>query len=431
MPANESNRFIRALSEALAADPLTEKRLLAPSLRVGYQWLDVVTRRGGAVLNARVSTVRSFAIDLATPTIATFGRALVSGTRKELIIAESFAGIRGGQPGYLAGLDPNPGLIDALVRAIDDLRLAGIRAESLDPGSFEVAEKGEELRWLLRAYEAALDRENLYDFADVIRLASKRAAGLIGPPLAALVLMPADLEPRLRGLERTLWKTLPRRSKRLLDVDLPTDDRGEDGSDAGLLRFVSSPAEAPQPKGDGTAVILRAVGEVNEVREVFRRCIEGGIPFDDVEIVHTDSGTFVPLIHEIAARVAAGSLETLPVTFDEGIPLRSTRPGRALLAWSSWVREGFSQEVLVCAVQEGLFALDLPEGADRGYVGVSEVLRRVPIGWGAEEHLTQIDREIARLEALARVRGARWKSPHFKRDGLTPDSLGELRALRA
>jgi hypothetical protein len=59
------NAFIAALANLCAARPLHEKRLVAPSRRVGNQWLDAAARAGQAVLNARVETLRSLAVDLA------------------------------------------------------------------------------------------------------------------------------------------------------------------------------------------------------------------------------------------------------------------------------------------------------------------------------------------------------------------------------
>ena len=90
-----------------------------------------------------------------------------------------------------------------------------------------------------------------------------------------LILIPEDLE--LTALERELLDALPKEKLLVVGVDQPltVPDDGKKGlSDAMLLRWLPSPTEAPAPKKDGTAEIFRAVGEVNEVREVFRRCLE-------------------------------------------------------------------------------------------------------------------------------------------------------------
>ena len=64
------NTFIAALAGLCASRPLDEKRLVAPSRRVGNQWLDAAARAGRPMLNVRVETLRSLAVDLAAPALA-------------------------------------------------------------------------------------------------------------------------------------------------------------------------------------------------------------------------------------------------------------------------------------------------------------------------------------------------------------------------
>jgi hypothetical protein len=49
------NRFCKALGELCAAELLSEKWFLVPSLRVGFQWLDAVTRSGQPVIQIRLA----------------------------------------------------------------------------------------------------------------------------------------------------------------------------------------------------------------------------------------------------------------------------------------------------------------------------------------------------------------------------------------
>ena len=91
-----------------------------------------------------------------------------------------------------------------------------------------------------------------------------------------------------------------------LAVDQPghaATEEGEALTDARLLRWLLSPAEAPAPFEDGSARYFRAVGEVNEVRGVLRRCLGGEIPLDEVEVLCTDVATYVPLIYERSPRL--------------------------------------------------------------------------------------------------------------------------------
>src|SRR5262249_26045303 len=142
-----------------------------------------------------------------------------------------------------------------------------------------------------------------------------------------------------------------------------------------------SPADAPPPMKDRTVDIFCSIGEANEVREVLRRCLARGIPLDHVEILHTDSTTYLPLIYEVFWALEtsdAGNSGELPVTFAEGISSRYSRPGRALIAWLSWIREGYPQANLVRLIREGI--VTIPSKNEQSFSQLAAALRDVPIG---------------------------------------------------
>jgi hypothetical protein len=414
-----------------------EKWLLAPSLRVGHQWLDTVARSGTPVVNVRVKTRRSLALELAAAEMSRQGLRYLQGVRREILMDGVFAGLRRSRGAYLSGLKPSAGLTRALCSSVEDLRLAGLAASDLRPADFEVEPKGRDMAKVLRTYEKTLEESRLADYAAALRMAADRLRA--DPSLVAedmMVLMPRDLEADLRRLERGLWEAIPAGRRRVLETDRAEGagraegpaagpgaaDRarpeggihpdsaggagdGREGSDLSLLGHLASPMDAPAPRNDGTARIFRAVGEVNEIREVLRRCLEEGIPLDDVEILYTDSHTYLPLIYEIASAALPegdGALR-LPVTFYEGIPPRYSRPARALLGWLQWVSEDLAQSTLVRMVQDGLLATDAEgdEGEGMSFSRLGAILRSVPIGGGRDRYAEAIDREVAALEAAA------------------------------
>ena len=55
------SRFIQELARVCREHLLEEKWLIAPSRRVGYQWLEAVTRAGQAAVNVHVKTLRRLA----------------------------------------------------------------------------------------------------------------------------------------------------------------------------------------------------------------------------------------------------------------------------------------------------------------------------------------------------------------------------------
>jgi len=130
-----------------------------------------------------------------------------------------------------------------------------------------------------------------------------------------------------------------------IEIRHPADQQDSTGSttDICLLVHIGKTIEGIQPKNDGSVKLFRAVGEINEVREALRRCLSDKQPLDDVEVLHTDAATYVPLIYATARRYFSepDRPEGVPVTFAEGIPAILSRPGRAMVAWLHWMREDY------------------------------------------------------------------------------------------
>jgi len=395
------NRLGRELRACCAQFPSAEKWLLAPSRRLAQQWAETVARAGQPVLNTHFESFRTLAVlRLAAPALAREGLTFLRGVAGEVMVARLFAGLQEKGQGYLSAQTPGPGLIRALAATLSDLRLAGLSAKQLPLRHFEVSAKGRELAALLAAYEEELRTSRQVDYAGVLRLAAARLrAEPQAIPEGVLVLLPEDVAAELSPLERAVWEAVPSERRVVLKTDRPGEPPEEPLTDAACLRWIGEPAAAPAAPGDGAAAIFRTVGEVNEVREVLSRCLAGGLPRDEVEILYTDSETYLPLLYEFASRLWAEEGQPLPITFLEGIPARASRPARALLGWLAWVREDFAQPALVHLLQDGL--LDLPgrEEAGFSFSRLAALLRGLPIGRGRDRYLGVLARE---LEAASR-----------------------------
>src|SRR5262245_54819031 len=284
------NRLTEALIEVCREHLLTEKWLIAPSRRVGCQWLEQLAWARQGILNVHVTTINKTAFDLAAPELARTGRGRIAKSFGVLVIDAILGRLRADGLEYLGRLRPSIGLSETVYRSILDLRLAGVDTAQLHAGVFEVGDKGRDLATVMTAYVDHLQTNKLVDYADVLRLARRR---LQGDPFAVgtdrLILIPDDAHCHV--LEQALLHACP--PDRL--IRLPIDEPIRDGSkpvpvrtDVDVLRWLLEPPLAPPPLRDGTVQMFRAVGEANEVREVLRRCAAGNIPLDHVEVLHTD-----------------------------------------------------------------------------------------------------------------------------------------------
>src|SRR5208337_1250895 len=99
--AQHVNRFARELARVCQQRLLDEKWLIAPSLRVGHQWLDIVTLANGPVLNVRIKTLKGLALDLAGPEMARLGVSLITATGSLIFVDRIINRLRSSSTGYL------------------------------------------------------------------------------------------------------------------------------------------------------------------------------------------------------------------------------------------------------------------------------------------------------------------------------------------
>jgi ATP-dependent helicase/nuclease subunit B len=375
------NAFITALGGLCAAQPLDEKRLVAPSRRVGNQWLEAAARAGHPALNVRVETLRSLAVELAAPELAGARLAVAPRRAEQILVDRALRTLLPEKLGYLRTAAPGAGLAAAVLKTLADLRLEGVPAARLRKGVLEDAAKAADLRLLAGEYGRLLAAEGLADYAQVLRLAAERlAADPDALGRGTLVLIPEDLAPN--GLERRLLAALPGGRLRRLAVDPPgLPDR---------IRFGS------------------AVGEGNEVRGVLRACLEAGVPLDEVEVLHAGSDYAQAFFETFAAldRPDADPLGEAPVTFAEGLPCALSRPGRGLAGWLRWIAEGYPQTALVAMVREGLFETGESGDDPVGFSRLAALLRSIPIGQERGRYLVRIDERIGAVCARLECAGA-------------------------
>lgn len=390
------NRLASQLAEVCRLHRTAEKWLLAPALRVGGQWLEAAARGGQPILNVNVKTLKGLAMNLAAPTIGKSSVTLVQRRGAALLVDKILSRLRAaGQLAYLGEFPPSAGLAETIQGVIQTLRLANLAADEIAPDRFESPAKGEDLRRVLEAYESELRAHQWLDDAELLRLACERLrAEPTLLPRGMLLLVP-DSETQHTVLARRLLELFPVECRLALAVDERPHWIAAPAEDATSVDLPSTRADADcQPR------IVRAVGEMNEVRHVLRECLARQIPLDQVELLHTDAETYVPLVFEALQAVDLPddqAADDPPATFADGIPCRYSRPGRALLLWLEWVQDGYAQATLVRLLREGLFNVAPDDERGTWRQKLARVLRGLAIGHGRERYLLKIDEKLTQL----------------------------------
>src|SRR6266540_3641124 len=272
---------------------------------------------------------------------------------------------------YFGRLLDRPGLHRSLQNAFDELRAAGLTSDTLPEIAFADRRKHRELRDVLRSYERALEMGRFMDGLEVLRRALKAVES--SPPVEAATtyLLPGVTE--LSSQERAFLEKLAAGRP----VTLPADP---------LDGWKSIAREAR---------LFRAIGEENEIRELFRSILRDGISFDDVEILYSDRSVYPSLFWELSRE------HDVPCTFASGIAISYTRPGQAALAFLDWIAEGFASDAPRRALASGALTFSRLDGSDPESPGTrtaARALRDAGIGWGRERHLSCLDRLIGELE---------------------------------
>ena len=362
----ERNRLLQELAAFCDAHPIDEKILLVPSFQTGSQILDALARSGCAHLNLRPATIFSLAHEIAGPELAAEGRRLLS--RAQLLaVVEAACDEVLKADSYFGKLRERVGLHRALQRTLDELRRAGVSPAALPVDAFEDAKKAKELSTLARTFDAALTRIGAVDAAEVFERAARACAG--GDrrlPPSTRVLRPSGLD--LAPLE-----------ERFLAGCAPA--------------AVAIAEDAPEPgRTPSVLAFAHALSEENEVRGVFRRILDEGLPLDAVEIVFDDDATYRPLVYELASQY------DLPCTFGEGIPVSYTRPGQGVLDYLDWIGHDFRAEAVERLLADGRADLKpfQPAGSRVGGIRAARLLRRARIFAGAARYAARLDALVER-----------------------------------
>ena len=370
--SSRSSLLIDELARICREGPLDEKILVVPSLQLGHQLLERLAREGHPWMHLRVETVRTLAHALVGSDLAREGLRLLSRAQTLALVEQACA--ESLQPGsYFGALRQRPGLHRALQRTLEELRAAGIEPGTIPDSAFADLRKPREIAAVLARYESALSKGQFVDSLEVLRRAIQRVS--IAPSRPAVYLLPEDAE--LSDLERRFLEGLAGDDLRVLSVDPPSAWTAQAAS----------------------ARMLRAIGEENEIRAAFRTILEDRIPFDDVEILHTDASVYPALVWELARE------HEIPCTFGGGIAVTYTRPGQAALAFLGWIADGFAADRLREALSSRaltLRSLRQSEEESPGSSAVARAFRDARVGWGRSRHVTALDRFIRSLEAPPR-----------------------------
>jgi len=245
-----------------------------------------------------------------------------------------------------------PGFSTALASTLSELRLAGVRPESLGG----LGPRAEDLGLLLLEYERELATWSLADLSQIFEFATRTALVETHPMLTLPVIL---LDVPVRSAKHTEFvRALVRRAESVLAIAHACDEAGVLRLESALgAKATSAPAGAfsddalgrattylfstgrpPEGVYDGSVDLFSAPGEGAEVVEIARRIrqfADSGVPFDQVAVLLRAPERYQGVIEEALGRAG------IPAYFSRGTA-RPDPAGRAFLALLACASEGCS-----------------------------------------------------------------------------------------
>ena len=370
--------FLLPFEKTCQDNLLAPKWLIAPNRRTGIQWKDHLNFSGVDTVNVHTETFKSLVFKLVSANLAKDGVEIASRVHCSMLSGKVLADLlAAGQLEYFHKVKATDQLAQLLTKTLRDFRLGGLSQADFKLTAIESPEKAADLQRLLSAFDIELKERKLVDYADCLSLAiSQLDQNELSLPDDLIVVLPVDLE--TSDLERQFLRKL--KDSCVFVGPVVLDNRGTD---------------------DVEPSFKRAMGEVNEIQLVLQNAFENveDSGFDQVEILHTDYSTYVPLIHEqLVAKIDEdhSSIDELPVTFGEGLACIYSRPGRALRSWVRWFKGGFLQTQIVQMIREGLIHFDDAEEKHVaiGFSQLAHRLRKLPIGFGDQRYKIRLTEAI-------------------------------------
>ena len=394
-----------ALARVARKHPLGRKLLVAPTMGGGRELLRRLALDTGGWVGFEVTTPRPLAMLLSRRPMSRAGLRTLDAFDERALVDEALDRALIGAAGIWLELSEGVGFRERVHDAVGALRLAGITPPMVERARLADTDKRAFLAGVLRRYERLLQERASVDTAGVLALAveelEQEGADLSGLLGADAVLLQPGLG--VRGFAGRLLAALARRGARVLETDqvvgrqVPEALLWSRGKIATAHSFLDGVAALPADLDRPRLEFFHAASILDELREVLRRVTEGGLRWDQVEVVTPDPAAYGSALHALSTELG------VPVTYAVGLPVERTRVGRAVLAYLDWVSEGFQAPTIRRLLEAG----DLRPPRSHPHIAAASLARRfraLRIGWGRRRYRTRIRDGLAACERLERGR---------------------------
>jgi RecB family exonuclease len=380
--------LIKVLHSTMENYPFEEKVLVVDKYSIGEQIIEAFVKKGFNAINLKYKTVIDLAVEILEKRFPNVPQIIDATVGSQLCYIVLTHLKEKGMLHYFDQMEITASFSSSIFQTIQTLRMAGYTRNSLSPSMFITEKKGQDFLQILSNYEEILQKHQLTDQAELLQLAFQ-----YGEENSKTIYM-LQLNLSLTYLEEQFLQTilpethikLPLQQVNGIKIPERTGIRsilwGEPSPFSYLYDLENAKESANLP-------LFTAKTEELEIKNVFQKIKSSQSKLDENVIYYTSGEKYITLLYQLSQKW------DIPITFEEGIPISFSRPGRLAAGILQWVKSNYSVPDFIDLLHQGL--LNLEDGAP-SYTRITGILRDSQIGWGKERYVTQLNGSIQTLK---------------------------------
>ncbi len=371
------------LRETCEQHPLKEKILVVDSYLIGDQIMLDYVKSGHHAINVKIKTVRDLALDtiqthseyITTTLGAHFMYSIVKSMQQEKKLH------------YFQQLEITTAFSYHMFNLIQDLRLAGFTSITIQPNAFVSEQKGQDIIRIMQRFEKVMVDYQIKDEASLYKQAKEKVARserlfLLQSQLSLAYVQEQFLEHLCPTM---LFMPVPP----VYGVPKPKETKysfiaeGEPTTLSYLYQLNSCEKE------NQSITLSKCKTEEQEIKEVLFQIKCKQLRLDECAMFYTTPHPYVATIFHLSQSY------NIPVTFQDGIPVQFTKPGKLINGVVQWIRTSYETSFFVKLLQEGLFHLEDDAPSKTRW---TTLLRQLDIGWGKARYSERLQTEIKKVK---------------------------------
>ena len=395
----------------ICRDNLTgSKNLIMPSYLDGNTLKKSLSREGFSAINLNITTLFDLARNYCDDYVLENKLKIIDNSTGQIFIFQILKKLLSSRKktpssNYFQPSLFSPGIIRSIYSAIKELRIARFSSRNFPHPAITNSKKREDLLKIMQEYEKILKEQNYIDEADIYLQAIKYKKK--NQPKNELFIVPSNIE--LNYLEKVFFQKMILPESKIIYLPSPKDlkrpesfyfsepckEKENSNKKPLVLDYLYNIDKLPSDLSEKNNIeLIQSHGEYNEVKEILRKIKSQNIPLDEVSIFYTVQEPYSQYLYQLSRQYSFN------ITFDNGISIKNTTPGKLFFALIDWIRDDYSMAKLYFLLTGGDFQFknqrsnpDMPTPQR-----VASLLRNSPIRRKRNRYIKGIDLDVKRLE---------------------------------